>query len=664
MSPVFATVYGAATGPLSQELNATCDIHFRCEAPHTLPGYSGRVVHSDSTAANPISAAPGVVARLIDEVYQLCRTDTSGELADYIPELAAVQPDSFGICLATADGQVYGSGDVHTPFTIQSISKPFTYALALADRGPAAVAQRIDVEPTGEPFNEISLDPRTQRPRNPMINAGAITAASLVEGRDPADRFARIQRSYGRFAGRELKLNEAVYASEARTGFRNRAIGYLLRGVGIVDGDPDEAVDRYFRQCSLDVTCRDLALMAATLANNGVHPLTHERALVAPLVEQVLSVMTTCGMYDAAGDWVTTVGLPAKSGVGGGILAVLPGQLGIAVYSPRLDEHGSSVRGVMACRELSHRLGLHFLHVTRGAHTAIRASYSVAEAPSRLRRDPEELELLRAHGDRVRIVELAGDLLFAGAESTVRAVEQLPGDLEALVLDLREVGDVSDIAARMLADVQAELAAAGCRVALVDPDAKLGHMSSSLDPADPVGRVFVDRDSATEWCEQLVLDRHRPPGYTAPAALRVEEHPAMAELPDDECVRLAREFEIRTIARGELVIARDSPRAGLFLILDGRVRITFEDNAGRRHRLITLSPGMSFGEISLLTGVHFSNDIYAETTVRLAVLSPEKFDRLTSQAPEVKLALLERLATAAYSQTDAAVRALAAHGGA
>ncbi|MFD7847600.1 glutaminase A [Nocardia sp. NPDC059764] len=427
----------------------------------------------------------GVVARIIDELYELCRADTSGTLADYIPELAAVQPDSFGICLATADGRIYGSGDLDAAFTIQSISKPFTYALALADQGLAEVARRIDVEPTGEPFNEISLDPQTQRPRNPMINAGAIAAAGLVEGTDAADRFARIRRSYSRFAGRELTMNEDVYASEARTGYRNRAIGYLLRGAGIIDVDPDEAVDRYFRQCSIDVTCRDLAVMAATLANNGVNPLTRERALTGALVQQVLSVMTTCGMYDAAGDWVTTVGLPAKSGVGGGILAVLPGQIGIAVYSPRLDAHGSSV----------------------------------------------------------------------------------------------------------------------------------------------------------------------------------DEHPALADMPADDRERLAKEFETRTVARGELIVPRDSPRCGLFLILDGRVRFTFTDRDDRRHRLITLTPGMSFGETSMLADMRYANDVYAETTVRLAVLPPARFDELTSQAPQIKLALLERLAVAAYAQADAAVRAVAAHGG-
>ncbi|AYF76222.1 glutaminase A [Nocardia yunnanensis] len=630
--------------------NVTCDIAADVRLPTRYAGYSGPVVPSG-----------GVVARILEEVYELCRSDTSGTLADYIPELAAVQPDSFGICLATADGRVYGSGDLDTAFTIQSISKPFTYALALADRGPAAVAERIDVEPSGEPFFEISLDPTTQRPRNPMINAGAIAAAALVDGADAADRFARIRRSYSRFAGRQLSMNEAVYASESRTGYRNRAIAYLLRGAGIVDGDPDEAVDRYFRQCSIDVTVRDLAVMAATLANNGTNPLTRERALSRPLVEQVLSVMTTCGMYDSAGDWVTTVGLPAKSGVGGGILAVLPGQIGIAVYSPRLDAHGSSVRGVKACRELSNRLGLHFLHVTRAAHTAIRAAYSVAEAPSRLRRDADEMEVLHEFGDLARIFELHGDLLFAGAESAVRAVEDTPGRLEALVLDLREVGDVSPVAIRMLDDLEAELAAAGCRVALVDPDAKLGHLVSSLDPKDPRGRVFIDRDSATEWCEEIILDRHRPPGQACPAALSLDEHPALADLPDDERARLAKEFETRTLARGELIVARDSPRSGLFLILDGRVRFTFTDRDNRRHRLITLTPGLSFGETSMLANVPFANDVHAETTVRLAVLSPDRFDALTAQAPEAKLALLQRLAATAYTQADAALRSVATH---
>lgn len=611
----------------------------------------------------PQTIDPGVVARILADVYDLCRADDSGELADYIPELAAVQPDSFGLCLATADGRVYGAGQVATRFTIQSISKPFTYALALADRGIETVAEHIDVEPSGDAFNEISLDPVTERPRNPMINAGAITAASLITGRDPADRFERIRHCYSRFAGRALTVNEAVYTSEARTSFRNRAIGYMLRSFGVIESDPDEAVERYFRQCSIDVTCRDLALMAATLANNGLNPVTRERASSSALTERVLSVMTTCGMYNAAGDWVTTVGLPAKSGVGGGILAVLPGQIGIAVYSPRLDPHGNSVRGVAACRELSQRLELHFLHVTRSARTAIRADYSVAEVPSRLQRTTDEMAVLGAYGHRARVYELHGDLLFSGAERAVRAIEEQSRDLEALVVDLRRVGEVSAIAVRMIDALQTELAAAGCRVAIVDPDGKLGHLVSSLDPADPRGLVFIDRDTATEWSENIVLEHHRPPGESACTALPIEDHPVLGALAPDDRARLAKDFEVRTIARGEVIAERGSKRSGLYLILEGRVRIIFEGADARTHRLISLSAGMSFGEIPMLVGTPFVNEARAESVVRVAVLRPERFDVLTQQAPELALALLARLAAGAYAQMDAAVRAIAVRGG-
>ncbi|WP_405177234.1 glutaminase A [Nocardia sp. NBC_01377] len=611
----------------------------------------------------PRADDPGVVARIVADIYESCRADRSGELADYIPELAAVEPDSFALCLATADGRLYTAGDAETVFTIQSISKPFTYALALADRGPEAVGRHIDVEPSGDAFNEISLDPVTERPRNPMINAGAITAASLIAGRDAEDKFERIRRCYSRFAGRELTMNEPVYASEARTGFRNRAIGYMLRSFGIIESDPDDAVDRYFRQCSVDITCRDLAVMAATLANNGLNPLTRERALTPALTEQVLSVMTTCGMYNAAGDWVTTVGLPAKSGVGGGILAVLPGQIGIAVYSPRLDAHGNSVRGVAACRALSRRLELHFLHVTRAARTAVRGDYTVAEVPSRLRRDTEDMELLTAYGHRARLYQLDGDLLFAGAERAVRTIEAQAGELDALVIDVRRVGEVSGIAGDMLGELQTELAASGCLVALVDPDARLGRTVSGLDPDDPCGRVFLDRDTATEWCEDVLLRRYRPPGDRLPAVIPIVEHPALAALGHEDRARLAEEFEVRTFTRGEVIVARGSARSGLYLILEGRVRLGFEGADRRDHRLVTLTAGMSFGEIPMLVGSPFVNEARAEKNVRLAVLGPRRFDTLAEEAPHLKLALLERLAAGAYSQMDAAVRSIAVRGG-
>ncbi|SDC96060.1 glutaminase A [Rhodococcus tukisamuensis] len=606
--------------------------------------------------------SPGnVVDRIIHEVYTLCRENRAGELADYIPELAAVEPDEFSLCVATSDGYVYRAGNADTEFTIQSISKPLTYGLALADHGVDAVARKIDVEPSGEPFNEISLDPVTERPRNPMINAGAITSASLIQGADPAERFERLRRCYSLYAGRDLELNQDVYASESRTGHRNRAIGHMLRSFDIVSGDPDEAVDLYFRQCSINVTCRDLALMAATLANNGVNPLTRERALAPDLVERVLSVMTSCGMYDAAGDWITQVGLPAKSGVGGGVLAVLPGQIGIAVHSPRLDSHGNSVRGVQACRELSRTLELHFMHVTRAGRSAIRTSYSVSEVPSRQRRSGAELSTLATYGNRARIYELHGDLLFSGAETAVRAIAERGTDLEALVVDLRRVDDVSAVARRMLDTQHAELAERGCQAAVVDPDGRLGRTASRLGSGAAAGRVFVDLDVALEWCEGVLLDRHCT-GERIPASITLAEHPLLTALTDDQFARVSGDLERRTVARGETIVHRGDPAAGIFLILSGQVSHLLPGGDGRTHRITSLSPGMTFGEMTTLIGGTALGDMRADTAVTLALLTPEAFAALTAQAPQLKSALLERLAAGAYAQLDAAVRSVALRG--
>jgi len=596
-----------------------------------------------------------VVDALIGKVFAATRENRRGELADYIPELAAVAPDSFGICIATVDGFVYEVGDTRLPFTIQSISKPFTYALALADRGSGAVAEKIDVEPSGEPFNEISLDPRTERPRNPMINAGAITAASLVAGPDLDTRFERIRAAYSRYAGRDLTFNRSVYESESRTGHRNRAIGHMLRSFDIITGDPDEAVDLYFRQCSVDVTCRDLSVMAATMANNGVNPVTRETVLDPALVERVLSVMSTCGMYDAAGKWVYEVGLPAKSGVGGGIIAVLPGQIGIAVYSPRLDEHGNSVRGVEACRALSAELELHFLHVTRAARSAIRASYSVVDSPSRMRRTPAERAALDDVGKRSRIYELHGDLLFAGAESAVREIGGVETELEVVVVDVRRVDDVGGIARRMLDSLRDELTRRGCAVALVDPAGLLGYTRSDLTGTS--GRVFADLDAALQWSEDTLLDLHCA-ALRQPASIDVAQHPVLAGLRPEQLRRLTRDLDIRTFTRDEQIIHRGDRACGLFLILSGRVSMRVTDSGGAVYRIMTLSTGMTFGEMTMLLDLHFLNDVCADSEVTVAVLPAERYADMAAHEPDLKLALLERLAAGAYEQLDVMLRSL------
>ena len=299
------------------------------------------------------------VEQIVEDIYQKYKNFDEGDVATYIPELAKANPEHFGICLVTVDGRVVHAGDWEQEFTIQSICKPFAFQMALEQYGRDDALKHVGVEPSGEAFNSIELDPRTMRPFNPMINAGAIAISSLIKT-DPPD--LGVQQFVDRLqlaAGRPLRIDPAVLASESLTGNRNRAIAYLMLNFGIISGDVDDILHQYFSQCSLLVNCRDLAMIAATLANMGSNPVTHERVFDFQYIKDVLTVMFTCGLYDHAGEWAYRVGLPAKSGVAGGILGIVNRQLGIAVYSPKLDSKGNSVRGILVCRDLANELGLH-----------------------------------------------------------------------------------------------------------------------------------------------------------------------------------------------------------------------------------------------------------------------------------------------------------------
>jgi glutaminase len=278
----------------------------------------------------------------------------------YAPEEAGPERDVFAICLATCDGELYRAGDHDVAFPLHSISKVFAYALALADHRREDLLARVGVEPSGDSFNSISFDERNHRPHNPMINAGALATSDLVRGATVERKFERLRDVMRIAAGDHgLEADATTFDREVRTADRNRATAYLMRSEGMLDGDVEELLALYLRQCSVHVTCAQLAVMAATLANGCVNPFTGERALSRRRVRDLLSVMYTCGMYDAAGSWAYDVGIPAKSGVSGGILAVVPGKFGIGVYSPGLDVHGNSVRGVRVCTEISARLGVH-----------------------------------------------------------------------------------------------------------------------------------------------------------------------------------------------------------------------------------------------------------------------------------------------------------------
>ena len=384
----------------------------------------------------------------LEEVLDGLREDRAGAVADYIPELAAAEPDQLGIALTTALGRTYAAGDADVEFTIQSISKPFAYAAALMDRGAGTVLSAVGVEPSGEAFNELSLEQDTRRPKNPMINAGALTVHSLLVGEDadPAARVERVRELFSRLAGRELRIDEAVCASELETAHRNLALAHMLRSYGILTGDVPTVVEGYTRQCSLLVTVRDLSAMAATLATGGIQPGTGEQVLDAATARQVMAVMASAGMYDGAGDWLVRVGIPAKSGVAGGMVGVLPDLVGIGTFSPRLDRQGNSRRGGRLFERLSQDMDMHLFSPNGSRQDAARAS--TAEGTTS--------------------VVLEGVVQLTAASEMLDLLED-SDPATGVLLDLGRVHSVTDLGRRMLLEGLRRIRLDGRGVALRDP---------------------------------------------------------------------------------------------------------------------------------------------------------------------------------------------------
>ena len=324
-----------------------------------------------ATAALSLAVAPALARgpapdpatkdfqRLVDAAYAKYKDLKEGENANYIPILTETPSDLFGVVIVTKDGKVYSAGDVGYEFSIQSVSKPFTAALVMSQQGTEVLRQKIGVEPTGLPFNsKMALELYKARSVNPLVNAGAIAAVSLVQAKSEEDRWNQVLGNISDFAGRPLSVLEKVYQSEYTTAFGNRAIANLLFNYERLYSDPEEALRVYTRQCSIGVSAKDLGMMGATLANLGVNPVTGKRVMPAKDVPELLAVMATAGFYDESGDWMYDAGLPAKTGVGGGIVAVVPGRFAIATFSARLNEAGNSVRGLHAIRDIAGELGV------------------------------------------------------------------------------------------------------------------------------------------------------------------------------------------------------------------------------------------------------------------------------------------------------------------
>ncbi len=593
------------------------------------------------TKAGGLSASPVAVSplhRFLIQCHAQFRDNNDGAVADYIPQLKKADPRHFGVCLATIDGHVYEIGDSAVPFTIQSISKAFVFALAIELLGPERVESVIGVEPSGDAFNSIRLR-ADNRPYNPMVNSGAIACSGLIHRAKGAEAFEYIRAALGRFAGRELDVDETVFASERETGDRNRAIAYLLRNYAVIQGDVTAVLDVYFRQCSVLVTARDLAVMAATLANNGINPVTGEQVMKPYTVARTLSVMTSSGMYDYAGEWIYRVGLPAKSGVGGGIVAALPAQLGLGTFSPPLDSHGNSVRGLQVCETISTHFGLHMLSRSGDVRTSIIADYDVGGITSRRNRQPRDQEILEQYHEDVRIIELVGALTFATIDYVSRRITEKHTPL--LIIDFRRVASITVAGGLLLADSLRQLSDSATTAVLsgVDKGSQVEDTISPLISDLPGVRLFSLLDQAIEWAEDQVIFRYG--GYvTRKDNAHLREQALLAGLSDTELADLAALGVTRRFKTGERIVHAGEGASSLFFLQSGMVSVKLPSGV----RLASLDQGMEFGEMALLDEQR-SADVWADTDVTCLELPLGEFNRFRTEHPLIGERIARNLAS-------------------
>jgi glutaminase len=611
---------------------------FRLNKEQIVDAQVIRPTSTNFRARNTGYATQPPLQRFLTHCYEEFRADDSGAVADYIPELKRANPAHFGVALVTIDGHVYEVGESAVPFTIQSVSKAFVFALALELVGEERVAAAIGVEPSGEAFNSIRLT-NDNRPFNPMVNAGAIACSGLIHQVDGAAAFERIREKLSQFAGRELSVDDAVHASEVTTGNRNRAIAWLLRNYLVVQGDVDAVLDTYFRQCAVLVTARDLAVMAATLANRGVNPVTRVQVISPHVVARTLSVMTSSGMYDYAGEWIYRVGIPAKSGVGGGIVAALPSQIGLGTFSPRLDSHGNSVRGLKVCEALSARFDLHMLNRSADVRTCVIADYDIFGISSRRSRQPHEQQILDEHHGDIRVIELVGALNFAAIDYVTRRLTGEPPNAPLLILDFRRVPDVTTAGARLLGESLTILGNTGVTAILTgfESDSILCEAICAQTAEQRRLRRFALLDEAIEWAEDQVIFRHG--GFTPlKETSHLGEQALLAGLTADEIEALVGLSTARQYQAGQRILTAGEPANSLFFLQSGMVSVKLPSGV----RLASLGPGMEFGEMAILENKR-SADVWADTRVICLELPLDTFADYRKLHPQIALQIMRNL---------------------
>ena len=476
-----------------------------------------------------------------------------------------------------------------------------------------------------------------------MVNAGAIACSGLIYEAEGDGAFELIRKTLSRFAGRELGVDEAVFASERATGDRNRAIAWLLRNYSVVRGDVDAVLDVYFRQCSVLVTARDLAVMAATLANSGVNPLTGERIVTPYAVARTLSVMTSSGMYDYAGEWIYRVGMPAKSGVGGGIVAALPAQLGLGTFSPRLDSHGNSVRGLKVCEALSSQFDLHVLNRSGDVRTCVIADYDIAGVSSRRSRQPHEQQILEERHDEIRVIELVGALTFATIDYVSRQLSGRPAEHAASHSRFPARAEHHQAAARLLGEVSPASPIVASRRSWRaskrrrrSADAIRGWTADAAQAA-PVFDCSTTRSNGPRTRSSIAMAvscalHEDAMSRRAGAARRIERREEIAEL--------AELCASRGYQAGQRIIGAGESATSLFFLQSGMVSVKLHSGV----RLASLVPGMAFGEMALIEHAR-SADVWADTAVQCLELSLSAYAGFRASHPESGERIMRNLAT-------------------
>lgn len=585
----------------------------------------------------------GPLENRLHQLHHQLKSDMSGKLADYIPELSQANPLWFGLATTSVEGDTHCAGDATLEFSIQSISKPFVYAMALQDRGEDYVLDHVGIEPTGDPFNAVTLSNDSGKPLNPMVNAGAIVTSTMVSGSGHWERAERIRDGLSRFAGRQLSIDQNVAKSELDTSDRNRAISYLMRGAGSLTVDVEDALGGYIEQCSALINVTDLSVMAATLAAGGRNPLTDEQVVPPDLIAHVLTIMSTCGMYDGAGEWMYRVGLPAKSGVSGAIMAVLPNELGLATWSPPLDSHGNSVRGVTAMEFLSDDLDLHVFFPTGAPQTPIGRVTTSQVLRARAGRIPAEQDVLDRQGDQIRIVELHGSISLLGAQEVVECVTEtsLSNTTGWLVVDARDVVDIHPGALKILNESLLELAECGVDVEVIETQ-RGGGWRSSEGWLVPMSR---DRDAVLQRFEDQLIRAETGATPRAGAAVSLRQCQILAKLPDEQLATLEPLLRQSDHAAGEVLLKIGSRPDGINWLLSGEVDVLVPvTGIADSQRLRGIGPGAVFGEMTMVDDGFDGGSAITTQPTRIAQLRQDAWEQVVESDPDLSNAMLRGLA--------------------